>query len=104
MILGNLKQGLSSECRELILRHGTYLKNRYKREMEFVIITIQDFQKKLEGTIETIDDIRIAMDNLKKFRESEVLSILAKIVNPFFFKFFYKRQKKKLSLPTAYVG
>ncbi len=40
--------------------------------MEFVIITLQDFQKKLEGSIETIDDIRIAMDNLKKFRECEV--------------------------------
>lgn len=72
LISDTLKKCLVSECRELILRHGTYLKNRYKREMEFVIITLQDFQKKLEGSIETIDDIRIAMDNLKKFRECEV--------------------------------
>lgn len=60
------------ESRELILKYGTALKNKYRREMEFVLITIQDFQKKLETDVNGIDDVRIAMETLNKLREVEV--------------------------------
>ncbi|CAG7835361.1 unnamed protein product [Allacma fusca] len=72
IISDKLKQGLLHESRELILKYGTALKNKYRREMEFVLITIQDFQKKLESDITGIDDVRIAMETLNKFREIEV--------------------------------
>jgi dynein heavy chain len=71
-LAGKLKQSLIAESRELTLRYGTALKNKYKREMEFVVLSMQDFQRKLESKIVEIEDVRIVMETLKKFREVEV--------------------------------
>jgi dynein heavy chain len=54
-----------------MLKYGVALKNKYKREMEYVLISIQDFQKKLDGKIIEIDDVRLAMEALQNFRDVE---------------------------------
>lgn len=60
------------ESRELTLKYGTALKNKYKREMEFVVLSLTDFQRRLETKIVEIEDVRIVMESLQKFREAEV--------------------------------
>lgn len=67
-----MKLSLAAESRELTLKYGTALKNKYKREMEFVVLSITDYQKRLETKIVEIEDVRIVMESLKKFREIEV--------------------------------
>lgn len=59
------------ENRELTVKYGVGLKNRYKREMETVILSIQGFRSRLDAKIEDIDDVRMAMDAMQKFREAE---------------------------------
>jgi len=73
--IATLKKELMHESRELILKYGAALKCRYKREMEFLLISMDDFQKKLEMEIETIDDVRNVMETLKRFRECEVTKL-----------------------------
>ena len=45
---------------------------RFKREMENILTTQQDFSKKLERPIVTLEDIRIIMETQKKMREIEI--------------------------------
>ena len=46
--------------------------NRYKKEMDSVILIQQDFDKKLDRQILNLDDIRIIMETQKKMREMEI--------------------------------
>ena len=45
---------------------------KYKREMDFIIAQLNDFDRKLDRPINDLDDIRIIMETQKKIREIEI--------------------------------
>ncbi len=42
---------------------------KYKREMDFIVAQISDFDRKLDRQINDLDDIRIIMETQKKIRD-----------------------------------
>ena len=42
---------------------------KYKREMDFIVAQVADFDRKLDRQIADLDDIRIIMETQKKIRD-----------------------------------
>ena len=63
---------LDDEIHQWINMLTTTMQSKYKREMEFIINQISDFDKRLDRPITDLDDIRIIMETQKKMREMEI--------------------------------
>ena len=47
------------------------MQTKYKREMDFIVAQVADFDRKLDRQIADLDDIRIIMETQKKIRDQE---------------------------------
>ena len=49
--------------------YGRAMQMKYKREMDFIVAQVADFDRKLDRQIADLDDIRIIMETQKKIRD-----------------------------------
>ena len=66
------KQTLHNELQQWINVLTKAVHFKYKREMDFIIAQLNDFDRKLDRPINDLDDIRIIMETQKKIREIEI--------------------------------
>ena len=67
-----LKLGLTNEIQLWKISYGQACNQRYKKEINEIMIFIEDVVKKLQREIKDLDDIRSAMTALKDLRENEI--------------------------------
>merc|ERR1711949_121246 len=66
------KQTLKNEIKQWINGIGSSMHTKYKNELDMLYSQINDIDKKLERSINDLDDIRIIMETQKKLREIEI--------------------------------
>ena len=66
------KATLDNELQQWINMLTKAVHFKYKREMDFIIAQLNDFDRKLDRPINDLDDIRIIMETQKKIREIEI--------------------------------
>ena len=66
------KTTLDNELQQWINMLTKAVHFKYKREMDFIIAQLNDFDRKLDRPINDLDDIRIIMETQKKIREIEI--------------------------------
>ena len=66
------KETLNNELQQWINILTKAVHFKYKREMDFIIAQLNDFDRKLDRPINDLDDIRIIMETQKKIREIEI--------------------------------
>ena len=72
LITEKLKMGLNSEIQLWKNCYGSALSQKYKKEINEVLIFVEDMQKRLQREIKDLEDIRLAMDALKEVRDNEI--------------------------------
>ncbi len=60
------------EIKQWIAVYGKAMQVKYKREMDFIVAQVLDFDRKLDRPINDLDDIRIIMETQKKIRDQEI--------------------------------
>ena len=60
------------EVKQWISVYGKAMQVKYKREMDFIVAQVLDFDRKLDRPINDLDDIRIIMETQKKIRDQEI--------------------------------
>ena len=68
----NLKETIDMEIKQWISVYGKAMQIKYKREMDFIVAQVIDFDRKLDRPINDLDDIRIIMETQKKIRDQEI--------------------------------
>ena len=68
----NLKETIDMEIKQWISVYGKAMQVKYKREMDFIVAQVLDFDRKLDRPINDLDDIRIIMETQKKIRDQEI--------------------------------
>jgi dynein heavy chain len=68
----NLKETIDMEVKQWISVYGKAMQIKYKREMDFIVAQVFDFDRKLDRPINDLDDIRIIMETQKKIRDQEI--------------------------------
>ena len=68
----NMHISVKNEIQQWINMIGQAMYMKYKSEMELLIASINDLDKKLERPMNDLDDIRIIMETQKKIREMEI--------------------------------
>jgi hypothetical protein len=64
-----LRDTIDTEIRQWISIYGKAMQVKYKREMDFIVAQVLDFDRKLDRQISDLDDIRIIMETQKKIRD-----------------------------------
>lgn len=72
LITEKLKLGLTSEIQLWKNCYGQACNQKYKREINEVLVFVEDVTKRLQREIKDLDDIRLAMQALKEVRENEI--------------------------------
>lgn len=72
MFLADLKIALRAETKAWMTLLGYHCNKKYRMEMEAILSFIEENGKKLNRSIEDLDDIRIAMSALKEIRELQI--------------------------------
>ena len=70
------------------------MQTKYKREMDFIVAQVADFDRKLDRQIADLDDIRIIMETQKKIRDQAwtfLLLISDRDLCYVLFPFFHRR-------------
>ncbi len=60
------------EIKQWISVYGKAMQTKYKREMDYIVAQVMDFDRKLDRQIADLDDIRIIMETQKKIRDQEI--------------------------------
>ena len=68
----NLRGTIDTEIKQWIAIYGKAMQIKYKREMDFIVAQVLDFDRKLDRQIADLDDIRIIMETQKKIRDQEI--------------------------------
>ena len=68
----HLKETIDMEISQWISVYGKAMQVKYKREMDFIVAQVADFDRKLDRPINDLDDIRIIMETQKKIRDQEI--------------------------------
>lgn len=72
LLTEKLKLGLTNEIQLWKTSYGQACNQRYKKEINEIMVFIEDVVKKLQREIKDLDDIRSAMAALKDLRENEI--------------------------------
>ena len=74
MLINNLtfKSTLKNEIKQWVNGIGNAMHTKYKGEMDMLYAQVNDLDKKLDRSINDLDDIRIIMETQKKLREIEI--------------------------------
>ena len=74
MLINNVtfKETLKNEIKQWINGIGATMHKKYKNELDVLYAQINDIDKKLDRSINDLDDIRIIMETQKKLREVEI--------------------------------
>lgn len=67
-----LTETIDMEIKQWISVYGKAMQVKYKREMDFIVAQVADFDRKLDRPINDLDDIRIIMETQKKIRDQEI--------------------------------
>ncbi|CAB4063578.1 DNAH [Lepeophtheirus salmonis] len=67
-----LKETIDMEIKQWISVYGKAMRNKYRREMDFIVAQVMDLDRKLDRPINDLDDIRIIMETQKKIRDQEI--------------------------------
>ncbi|CAL4075211.1 unnamed protein product, partial [Meganyctiphanes norvegica] len=68
----NLKKALKEECHAWVSRYAEALKSTYLKEMERLFAQLNELSRRLERPLKDLDDIKSAIDILRKTRDLEL--------------------------------
>lgn len=71
-LTADLKLALTVETKCWIVDFGRHCNRKYRTEMEQILAFVDEASKKLHRQIKDLDDIRIAMAELKEIREHQI--------------------------------
>jgi dynein heavy chain len=72
LVTERLKLGLNSEIQLWKNCYGLAASSKYKREINEVLVFVEDAVKRLQRDIRDLEDIKTAMDTLKEVRDNEI--------------------------------
>ena len=72
LFIERLKKYLTEECRSWVARYAEAIKSYYMKESERLFALLNELSKRLDRPLKDLDDIKGAIDILRKTRDLEL--------------------------------